>query len=181
MFLRRLLSWIDVNLDLILLFIKNVISDLSVSCSSDIPYVWGWCLPLQVILRVTWEKSVVHLGDAWHTSLLIHVLSYLAWSCCELWMPPLWDGVCFLDPLCILSFILILLSSCICLSRFSATDVAPLSPCCQSHPRSCKSLCFALCRVFKVVLKQSHSTLVFYFYCDGAYLCYAKSAGGVTL
>ena len=97
MFLRRLLSWIDVNLDLILLFIKNVISDLSVSCSSDIPYVWGWYLPLQVILRVTWEKPVVHLGDAWHTSLLIHVLSYLAWSCCELWMPPLWDGVCFLD------------------------------------------------------------------------------------
>ena len=87
----------------------------------------------------------------------------------------------FPGSLCILSFILILLSSCICLSRFSATDVAPLSPCCQSHPRSCKSLCFALCRVFKVVLKQSHSTLVFYFYCDGAYLCYAKCAGGVTL
>ena len=29
MFLRRLLSWIDMDLDLILLFVKNVISNLS--------------------------------------------------------------------------------------------------------------------------------------------------------
>ena len=69
----------------------------------------------------------------------------------------------FPGSLCVLSFILILLSFCIWISRFSATDVALLSPCCQSHPCSCKSLCFALCRVFKAVLKQRHSTLVFYF------------------
>lgn len=91
-------------------------------------------------------------------------------------MPPLWGWSLLPGLLCILSFILILLSSCICISWFSATDVAPFLPAVGGHPCSWKSLCFALCRVFKVVLKQSHSTLVFYFYCDGAYLCHAKSA-----
>lgn len=129
-------------ISLCLMFLRHTIGKMLVSTSSgyfkdnlrETCKVLRWCLA-----HISARKCPLLLGV-----ILVWAVNafFLGWS---LFPGSVW----------ILSFVLILLSSwiCICISSCSATDVALLSTCCQSHEHSCKALSFAICRVVQSSFK----------------------------